>query len=152
MVAMWQLAVAKRWVRRRLGSEQHLIVLYACCAQVTQSLGTPRAYVKLLVELEDFLNKTLAGELWGWRRQRRGQVGWGWAWGAPVNEGGCIARAVVVARRQLRTLRGGHAAMRTCRRLSSVTRKTAVFMSSMCMCCLQRSPSCRRPTPAPSRA
>ncbi len=29
--------------------------------KVTQSLGTPRVYVKLLVELEDFLAKTLAG-------------------------------------------------------------------------------------------
>jgi hypothetical protein len=28
---------------------------------VTQSLGVPRAYVRMLVELEDFLNKTLAG-------------------------------------------------------------------------------------------
>lgn len=26
-------------------------------------LGTPRTYVKLLCELEDFLNKTLAGEM-----------------------------------------------------------------------------------------
>jgi hypothetical protein len=30
--------------------------------KVTQALGVPRVYVKLLVELEDFLNKTLAGE------------------------------------------------------------------------------------------
>ncbi len=32
-----------------------------------QSLGTPRVYVKLLVELEDFLNKTLAGARPAWR-------------------------------------------------------------------------------------
>lgn len=30
--------------------------------KVTGALGTPRAYVKIMVELEDFLNKTLAGE------------------------------------------------------------------------------------------
>jgi hypothetical protein len=30
--------------------------------KITAALGTPRAYVKILVELEDFLNKTLAGE------------------------------------------------------------------------------------------
>ena len=29
--------------------------------QVTQSLGVPRAYVRMLCELEDFLAKTLAG-------------------------------------------------------------------------------------------
>ncbi len=33
--------------------------------QVTQSLGVPRAYVRMLCELEDFLNKTLAGALAG---------------------------------------------------------------------------------------
>ena len=31
---------------------------------MTQSLGTPRAYVRMLCELEDFLNKTLAGARW----------------------------------------------------------------------------------------
>lgn len=30
--------------------------------RVTGALGTPRVFIKLLVELEDFLNKTLAGE------------------------------------------------------------------------------------------
>ncbi|KAL4439663.1 hypothetical protein ABPG75_002664 [Micractinium tetrahymenae] len=30
--------------------------------QVTQTLGVPRAYVRMMCELEDFLNKTLAGE------------------------------------------------------------------------------------------
>jgi hypothetical protein len=29
--------------------------------KVSGALGTPRPYVKILVELEDFLNKTLAG-------------------------------------------------------------------------------------------
>lgn len=33
--------------------------------QVTQSLGVPRAYVRMMCELEDFLNKTLAGEAAG---------------------------------------------------------------------------------------
>jgi translation initiation factor 3 subunit C len=31
--------------------------------KVTGALGTPRPYVKILVELEDFLNKTLAGKM-----------------------------------------------------------------------------------------
>ena len=30
--------------------------------KVTGALGTPRPYIKIMVELEDFLNKTLAGE------------------------------------------------------------------------------------------
>lgn len=29
--------------------------------QVTQSLGVPRAYVRMMCELEEFMNKTLAG-------------------------------------------------------------------------------------------
>jgi hypothetical protein len=29
--------------------------------QVTQSMGVPRAYIRMLCELEDFLGKTLAG-------------------------------------------------------------------------------------------
>ena len=36
--------------------------------KVTQSLGVPRAYVRLLVELEDFLNKTLAGAFSSFRQ------------------------------------------------------------------------------------
>ncbi len=32
-------------------------------AQVTESLGVPRVYIKLLVELEDFLNKSLADKV-----------------------------------------------------------------------------------------
>ena len=35
--------------------------------QVTQSLGVPRAYVRMLCELEDFMAKTLAGALGGRR-------------------------------------------------------------------------------------
>lgn len=31
--------------------------------KATGALGTPRVYVKMLAELEDFLNKTLAGAL-----------------------------------------------------------------------------------------
>ena len=31
--------------------------------KVTGALGTPRPYIKILVELEDFLNKTLAGKI-----------------------------------------------------------------------------------------
>lgn len=31
--------------------------------KVTGQIGTPRVYIKILVELEDFLNKTLAGML-----------------------------------------------------------------------------------------
>lgn len=41
------------------------VLLWPClacrCLQVTQSLGVPRAYARMLCELEDFLNKTLAG-------------------------------------------------------------------------------------------
>lgn len=33
--------------------------------KATGALGTPRVYVKMLAELEDFLNKTLAGALVG---------------------------------------------------------------------------------------
>ena len=33
--------------------------------KATGALGTPRVYVKMLAELEDFLNKTLAGTLVG---------------------------------------------------------------------------------------
>ena len=39
--------------------------------KVTQSLGVPRAYVRMMCELEDFLAKTLAGA-W-WRREHSGQ-------------------------------------------------------------------------------
>ena len=37
--------------------------------RVTGALGTPRPYIKITVELEDFLNATLAGEyefVWVW--------------------------------------------------------------------------------------
>ena len=37
--------------------------LAAWRAQVTESLGVPRVYIKLLVELEDFLNKSLADKV-----------------------------------------------------------------------------------------
>ena len=30
--------------------------------KVTGQIGTPRPYIKIMVELEDFLNKTLAGK------------------------------------------------------------------------------------------
>ena len=40
-------------------------IIWAGCtpAQVTESLGVPRVYIKLLVELEDFLNKSLADKV-----------------------------------------------------------------------------------------
>lgn len=36
-------------------------ILHMILTQVTQSLGVPRAYIRMLCELEDFLSKTLAG-------------------------------------------------------------------------------------------
>ena len=49
------------WTPRLVPSDPH------CClpVQVTQSLGVPRAYVRMLCELEDFMAKTLAGALGG---------------------------------------------------------------------------------------
>ena len=41
---------------------------------MTQSLGVPRAYVRMLCELEDFLNKTLAGAA-GRRSSSRAEQG-----------------------------------------------------------------------------
>ena len=37
--------------------------LTAISRQVTEALGVPRVYIKLLVELEDFLNKSLADKV-----------------------------------------------------------------------------------------
>ncbi len=44
--------------------------------KVTGVLGTPRVFIKLIVELEDFLNKTLAGECRGIAVQNRAV----WCW------------------------------------------------------------------------
>ena len=40
-----------------------IINVHLQLAQVTESLGVPRVYIKLLVELEDFLNKSLADKV-----------------------------------------------------------------------------------------